>query len=112
VIKNLSVGGALPFSVSVAGGTSTIVFGMLARAGYNVSFNDKFGVWPQAGLGFRHISVGGFGGSDTAAQLKLAAPFLFHPADHFFLGLGPDFTTGFKTGANNLGFNFVIGGYF
>ncbi len=113
VIKNLSVGGAVPFSVTIAGGTSAVLVGMMGRVGYNVSFNDKFGVWPQAGLGFRYLSAGGFGGSsDTAAQLKLAAPFLFHPADHFFLGLGPDFTTGFKDGANNLGFNFVIGGYF
>ena len=110
VIKNLSVGAAVPFSVTIANNANTVNFGMLARVGYNVSFTDKMGIWPQAGLGFRYLSVPG--GNDTAAQLKLAVPFMLHPADHFFLGLGPDFTSGFKTGYNNFGFNFIIGGYF
>ena len=114
VIKNLSVGAAMPLVINIAGaaggGGTTVLFGLLGRVGYNLSFSDKFGIWPQAGIGFRHLSMGG--GSDTAAQMKLSAPFMFHPADHFFLGLGPDFTTGFKDGTNNLGFNFVIGGYF
>ena len=52
-------------------------------------------------------------GGDFAFIANLSAPILFHPANHFFVGLGP--SLGFKVGGAeglNLSVNSLVGGYF
>jgi hypothetical protein len=52
--------------------------------------------------------------SSTHLGLVLSAPFLYHPARHFFLGIGPLLSVD-ATGDNKqttFGAGFTIGGYF
>lgn len=92
VINGLSLGG---FALAEVVGGSTVLatsttVGVGARVGYNVAFSDTFSFWPKLGLGIDHTS-GGLG--ETVVTASIYAPFLVRPAPHFFLGLGPIFTT-------------------
>jgi hypothetical protein len=103
VIQGLSIGGFIDFThteTSVPNetngtpnntgstSTSTNTFGIGPRIGYNIPITDWISLWPKLGLSFADTSVSG-GGSGTAWTLTLFAPFLYHLATHYFLGLGP-----------------------
>ncbi len=110
VIKNLSVGGAMPFQLGIANGNKSIVWGLLPRVGYNLGFGEKFSLWPQFSMGVVYVNPGG--GGSAKALMRMYAPFLFHPADHFFVGLGPDFQSSFESMTYGFGFGWTIGGHF
>ncbi len=131
VIDGLSVGGFVLFqyeSISPPGGGSSAnltSFGIGPRVGYDIPLSDQFSFWPRGGFAIESVGVSvpvalTGGGSTTSTSsttvfaLLLDAPFLFHPAEHFFLGLGPtltlDLTGDVKT--NVFGVDFIIGGYF
>jgi Outer membrane protein beta-barrel domain len=100
VIQGLSVGGFVNFTHTEVSSPSTTpgdtassslsinTFGIGPRIGYNIPINDWISVWPKAGISFSDTSVSG-GGSGTRWTLVLFAPFLYHLASHFFVGLGP-----------------------
>ncbi len=105
IAGGISVGGAVGYTYS---GSSTVNFG--ARAGFNQSIAKKISFWPTAGV------YGSFfesnGNSSTTAAAEVYAPFLYHPADHFFLGVGPFLGYGFHGGTyTEYGLDFVIGGW-
>lgn len=101
--SGISVGGVVGYGH--AGSTSTVNFE--ARAGFNQSIVDRLSFWPTAGIEGSYQS-----GSDTTAKLVVLAPFLFHPAPHFFLGGGPFLTYLVKGGPDTFyGLEFVIGGW-
>jgi hypothetical protein len=117
VLPNFSVGGVVAYGhQSGGGGTGTNglgadTFALAARAGYVYNITDKFGVWPLGGLELTYISENHASQTDTYFTLFL--PVLFHPAPHFFAGLGPNFQfhlTGLKT--SEYGLDTVIGGWF
>ena len=73
------------------------------------------------GLGYEHWSVSGGGdASGYTITLDLFAPFLWHPAQHFFVGGGPVVATDLiskQSGQNApketaVGLQAVLGGYF
>ncbi len=81
-----------------------------------------FSIWPHIGLAYDHQSFS-YGGMDTSSYsipLIVTVPVLWHPAQHFFLGLAPTLTTELisKSSGNDLpkttdiGLTAVIGGYF
>jgi hypothetical protein len=106
VTSGLSVGGL--FSFGHAGGATTI--GLGARAGFNQALTERVSFWPTAGIIGSFISSNGT--SSSTAELVVLAPFLYHPAPHFFLGAGPFLSYLFKGGPDTqYGIDFVIGGW-
>jgi hypothetical protein len=103
--NGISVGGAVGFVYS---GSTSVAFG--ARAGFNQSLTDKFTFWPTAGVYGAYHS--GNGSSFSTASVEVYAPFLYHPVEHFFLGVGPFLGDQFHGGAyTEYGLDFVIGGW-
>jgi hypothetical protein len=89
----------------------TNAFSLGARAGAHFAVNSQFSVWPMGGLIFDWRSVNH--SSSTNTWLALWAPVLFHPAPHFFAGLGPTFQLGLTgDGANQFGIDSMLGGWF
>lgn len=104
--SGLSVGGLVGFGYG--GGTTTVNLG--ARAGFNQALVSSVSFWPTAGI------IGSFqsenGNSSSSAKLVVLAPFLYHPAPHFFLGAGPFLSYLVKGGPDTqYGLDFVIGGW-
>jgi hypothetical protein len=100
VIDYLSVGGFLGLEYNSTPAGSSTAFSLGPRVGYNIPFSRRFSVWPKVGLSIGHTSqdiddeLAGAVGEDesnTSLQLNLFLPVMFHPVEHFFLGLGPAF---------------------
>lgn len=79
VIPNLSLGGFLRYSHPVDGDR----FGIGGRVGYDIAVGGHFTFWP---VGTVEVE-GGTGPTDLA--FVAYAPLLWHPVQHFFVGLGP-----------------------
>jgi hypothetical protein len=87
-----------------------VAFGATAQVGSNLWLGERVSFWPRLEIGVwqsRSTLNGGYGGSvsidgapvflgpstsvgENALFLEVFAPFLFHPASHFFVGFGPD----------------------
>jgi hypothetical protein len=101
VIKNLSVGGNLQFGVfNFAHGTgngpgdTATYFGIAPRVGYNVAITDSLSIWPKLYFAFATVPAGSGGGQGaTQSSIGVFAPFVFAPVPHFFVGIGPNFST-------------------
>jgi len=103
VIQGLSIGAQLLYehisenapSGSNGQSTNVDVFGVGPRVGYNVTISDSFSFWPRASFAYTTLnsSAGGTTIGQNAVTVGLFAPFLYHPAPHFFLGLGPSVST-------------------
>jgi hypothetical protein len=100
IAPNISVGGMVgfgkgSFSSSTGGITidsgDTTTIGFAVRGGYNLAINDMLSFWARISLGYNHtsFSVAGMDVSGYNVPLDIFAPLLWHPADHFFIGLGP-----------------------
>jgi hypothetical protein len=125
VVDNVSVGGFIPFSYTSGDNFSSTTIGIGARAGYFYPFSEQFGIWPRGGLSYASTSVSttvtvngmSVSNSQSAGHLALTAyvPFVFAPANHFFLGLGPEVSsqvTGDDPKVTTLGLSFMVGGWF
>jgi hypothetical protein len=112
IAPNLSVGGFLRYD-----GVDSVnykAYGAGARVGYVIGLG-KVSIWPRGGLALMSYDVGD--DSRLYFTLNAYAPLLFHPVDHFFIGLGPEFN--FDVYASDdapkvteLGITSVVGGYF
>jgi hypothetical protein len=119
---NISVGGIIGFASGNLGGVDVTAFGIGARVGYNVPLADAWSIWPRLGLEYIHASASSGGNSASGYDIPLSidVPILWHPAAHFFLGLGPVFSTELvsktegvdQAKTTDIGINAVIGGYF
>jgi hypothetical protein len=116
VVPRLSVGGLVGY-VHSSGGAGTgansngaDVVAVAGRAGFNLDITDKVGFWPLGGLSVQYQSVNH--SSSTNTWLNLYAPFLFHPAPHFFVGAGPSFLFNLSGPmANQYGIDSFLGGW-
>lgn len=120
--ENMSIGGYFAFQYTDLDGDDNIKGWHVApRFGYNIPFNDDVSLWLKVGVGYVRQTFDD--GSDiTEQKFRITAftPFVFEPADHFFIGIGPNFYTdlisdregddGVKTTA--VGFATEVGGYF
>ena len=96
----------------VSGDASSTKLDLGARIGYDLTIQDRIGVWPMAGLFVSYVSDDASHSSNTATSLTLFAPFLYHPAPHFFVGLGPSFQLGLSGGDyKQYGLDFTLGGW-
>lgn len=100
VIQNLSVGGVAIFNHTngsdPGGSSSSNLYGVGARVGYNLAFGDALSWWPKlafiyGGTSSSTTPVDGatVSVSGSSFDIQLFAPVLLHPINHFFLGLGP-----------------------
>jgi hypothetical protein len=79
VMRNLSVGGLLRY----AHRGDVDRFGIGGRVGYDLTINDNLTFWPVGA-----IEIEG-GSGPTNLAFVAYAPLLWHPVQHFFVGLGP-----------------------
>jgi hypothetical protein len=104
-------------------------FSIGPRLGYNLGLSDFVSIWPKIGISYARTStttstlVPDAGQTSTTTvkrtttgsgvALNLFAPLLFHPAEHFFAGLGPFLDTDLS-GDNRTtvwGLKLTIGGW-
>jgi hypothetical protein len=126
VIDYLSLGGFLGVDYLSTPGGSATQMSIGPRIGYNIPFSESFSFWPKIGFSFASTSqeeedvetpdgevIPGDDESSTSLQLNLFAPVMFHPVQHFFLGLGPAFDldlTGDEK-ATTIGVRLALGGW-
>jgi len=126
VVPNVSVGAGLLIqhgSTSVDAGIASFsvdvtAIGLIVSGGYNLHLTPVLSMWAQVRLGYAHLStsVGNTSSSGHTVPFEISVPFLYHPVEHFFLGLGPSFTTELSSSssskATSIGLSSVVGGYF
>ena len=96
VADNVSLGlqvmvGVASTSPAQGSGSSTTLYGVAPQIGYNLRLGDRASLWPKVFFAFAGSS--GNGDSASSGTLGVFAPFLFHVAPHFYLGIGPDVST-------------------
>ncbi|HEY4015689.1 MAG TPA: hypothetical protein VGM06_20255 [Polyangiaceae bacterium] len=107
VIPNLSLGGAVEFDYAT-GNPNQTDFKLAPEIGYEVALTDTWSIWPKAALSLSFPSPG-----DPSVTLIISVPFLVHPAEHFFFGIGPGFSQGLTSNPSTfITGDFLIGGYF
>jgi hypothetical protein len=126
VVQGLSVGGQFLYAHTEIQGfqNSADSFGISPRVGYNIALGDTFSFWPKVGFAYTTMSFSNNGGSQNFVSIGAFAPFLVHPAKHFFLGVGPGVETDLsrsrspangpsvdQTKVTTYGVTFVVGGW-
>ncbi|MFP2901683.1 hypothetical protein [Corallococcus sp. 4LFB] len=113
--QNLSVGAGVSFGQIFQPGENATSIGANVRLGYNLPYDEMISFWPKVSAGFVYNKTTSFrfGADGTFFQLGAYAPVLVHPAEHFFVGLGPnlDILVGDSSGIS-FGARSVVGGYF
>lgn len=102
VSDSLSLGGFVGIEYAKAPGGSSSAVSLGPRVGYNLPIAARVSVWPKAGFAIARTSqtdegatlpngvvLGDEDDTNTSFQLNLFVPVMFHPVQHFFLGLGP-----------------------
>lgn len=102
ISDSLSIGGFVGVEYAKAPGGSSSAVSVGPRVGYNLPVAARVSVWPKAGLAIARttqndegatlpngVVLGDEDDSNTSLQLNLFVPVMFHPVQHFFLGLGP-----------------------
>jgi hypothetical protein len=85
VIDNLSIGGAIGLRF-FSGSPDTTFIDLVPDIGYELALSDTWSIWPSASV---PISVPNQG--NATVSIRIFVPFLVHPAEHFFFGIGPGF---------------------
>jgi hypothetical protein len=122
IIDNLSIGGFIGLDYATSGDASTTRFSVGPRVGYNLFLSDLVSLWPKIGFSFATTSSKEGGATDNVTvttssnsgiALNLFLPIMFHPAEHFFAGLGPFLDTDLSGDdkVTAFGFKLTIGGW-
>jgi hypothetical protein len=107
VVQNFSLGGAVEFD-SVSGTPDFVQVAVAPDVGYELALSDSWSFWPSASVA---VFVPNRGASGVS--LGVFAPFLIHPAEHFFFGIGPGLSQSITSNpATQIYGAFDIGGYF
>jgi hypothetical protein len=130
VADGIAIGGRVVLSYSSGVGSSSgsiAAYGIAPTLGFNQWFGDKASFFPQLAIALTGGSLDSGNGNSASTLLVsfvVAAPVLYHPVPHFFLGLGPSFNLDLvsKVSANgnsadsnktfSIGLASAIGGYF
>jgi hypothetical protein len=85
-------------------------YGAGARVGYSLNVTPNVGIWPKVGILYEHDTFGTATGSTTWISTLL--PFLFLPAQHFFVGAAPYYNLKIAgDGEHDFGFTTLFGGW-
>jgi hypothetical protein len=92
LVDSVSLGGFVGVEYTSGAGSTTSIISIGPRVGYNLPLSERLSVWPKVGFSLANTTSDpevGDEESNTGTQLNLFAPLMFHPVQHFFLGLGP-----------------------
>lgn len=99
LMEDLSLGGFVGVEYNSSPGGDSSVISIGPRLGYNIPVGERLSVWPKVGFslasttlsdeGVEGTDIGEDEESNTSIQLNLFAPVMFHPVQHFFIGVGP-----------------------
>jgi hypothetical protein len=90
VAPDFAVGIGLLYSHGSFTGQPTFnVYGGSASVGYNFRLAKAVSLFPQIEFTAQHAFASSPGAGGTYWSLQAFLPVLFHPAQHFFLGIGP-----------------------
>jgi long-subunit fatty acid transport protein len=110
VIPNLSLGGAVELDINAPQhGSTTTTIGLAPEIGFEIALSDTWSIWPSLSLPMAFPING-----NASLGVSIFVPFLVHPAEHYFFGIGPGFAQGL-TSPNPITAiygSFLIGGYF
>jgi hypothetical protein len=126
---NASVGAFLRYDNSDI--ENNTAYGLGARVGYVIGLG-KVSIWPRVGFSLARIDIGEVTFDDGDPEtppiivdpdasfyfsVSAFAPLLFHPVDHLFIGIGPEFNLDVYASNDyekltQLGVQSTIGGYF
>ncbi len=128
-IDGLSVGGQLGYSSTSQGDLSASAIIIGPRVGYNLGLTENISLWPRLAFQYRIVNLSrdnpppATGTTDVSGNkmtVGVDAPILFHPAEHFFIGLGPYFEMDLSSKIEGddadkdtaFGLKSVVGGWF
>jgi hypothetical protein len=105
VVRHFSVGGAIVLDITTPHGETA--FGVVPQVAYDVVLSDTWTWWPR-------LAVTLMTGIPATFSVEASAPFLVHPAQHFFFGFGPAIETDLNRHdlPTTIFGEFLIGGYF
>ena len=86
--ENVSVGGQVLFAWAKSGDWHTEAFGIAPRVGYDVPLAERLSLWPRLAVVYQ-MQWEPNDRTDKKLSISAYAPFLVHPAQHFFIGIGP-----------------------
>jgi hypothetical protein len=95
VIDGLTIGGSLIFDTLSVNGDNNVgdydatLFALAPRVGYAIMFSDAAGFWPRGGFTLYHLSEDVNNASETGFGFNLDFPFVFVPAEHTAILVGP-----------------------
>ena len=89
----LLVGVLNPAHGNAGGGNTDTILGIAPRIGYDFRIADSVTFWPKLYFGYATLSSSNNGGGYNSTSIGIFAPFLFHLASHFFIGIGPNVST-------------------
>ncbi len=122
VTDGLSVGGFVGYTSTSQSGAKSHAIGIGPRVGYALPISDQLAFWPRLGLAYYSVSfdVAGMSVSGSKMTMDVYAPLEIIPADHFFIGIGPMFSTDLSSKAESqdydkdttFGVTTQLGGYF
>ena len=127
LMPSLSVGGFVGWSSGntslgpLAGNTDLTEVSIGARIGYDLRLADTLSLWGQLRLAYAHDTftpAAGTGTSGSVVPITLFVPLIFHPAPHFFVGVGPVLSQqivnsiAMESVATDFGLQSIIGGWF
>ena len=112
ITDHWAVGGGFTLEIQTGDAGDITRIGLQPTVGYNIPLNDSWSFFPQGSIYF--VALGGDADGQTLG-LEAYAPFLFHAASHFFLGIGPVLRADISSDAGEVfrfGATSVVGGYF
>lgn len=132
VIDNLSIGGQIAFTRISQGDDSAQLIGIGPRVGYNLGLTENISLWPRLHFRYSMVSlksetVDPITGATSTSEVDgnrmtigIDAPILFHPAEHFFVGIGPFFAMDLSSKLDDedatkdtaFGLQTIVGGWF
>jgi hypothetical protein len=110
VVHAVSLGAQLLYA-NAGGGQSV---GVAPRVGFNITITNDVSFWIKGTVGYRH-DWDNNGNHQDAMFIEGFAPLLWHPASHFFLGIGPYVAPNFVFNNPtyvNFGLQTTVGGWF
>jgi len=115
VTRNLALGLGVSYRRDSTPDVTLNGYAIIPSVGYNLRYGEHVSVFPQLFFSASHATVSEGSGPDDVFAVGVFAPVLFHAAPHFFLGIGPQWSTA-GTSSDLLGFQrlalqTVIGGW-
>ncbi|HSI03065.1 MAG: hypothetical protein ACAI38_09030 [Myxococcota bacterium] len=112
ITDHWAVGGGFTLGIVSGDGGDITEIGLQPTVAYNLPISDNWSFLPQGSFYF--VALGGDADGQTLG-LEFYAPFLFHAASHFFLGVGPVLRADVSSDAGEVfrfGATSIVGGYF